>query len=512
MRGSRQGQAASASLAATEYAEKRAAAFARANAIKAQRDRDGAHSSRRGTSPVSTMHSGSESTSVVHRPGQHSAGGFRERDNIVSVRGRGDGEAPGSAGVYEPGIPGATVRINSFGDTAERIQIRAAAKTSSFRMQPASSSDFQSSSRSADHRDAGRGVDYGNPPVDPQGRLVDMSDRPISCSSYDGKSEVVFGCSDHALYAIDLDAPRKGPTKLYSKRWGHADWVTGCTHLSSGRVLSCGMDKLCLWSADKRRCQDLHYHNRSISGVAAGPGGAAYSSSYDCTVAVWNLSGGERATEKAQPVAILKGHKSPIITLKSGANIVASGGKDGALVCWDSASADCLIRTRAHEASVTALCLPNLSQNVISGGSDGLIKIWDARTKSLLSNNRRHSDAASGGPAPVADIQVVGEHLLVSGGADGAVVIADQRRNGAIASFQHCQHGVYKVQPASDGKCVFVGDGAGMMFCYDVIEGKLRYGLGASSDGAVKCIEPISSRSQVVTAGEDGNVLCFQYE
>ena len=413
-----------------------------------------------------------------------------------------------ATGVYERGIPGASVRIDSFGDFSERIQVRPNAKTLSSRMQPAQSSRFENSRSAVTAGNA----DYSSPPADPQGRLVDMSDRPIACSSYDGKNEVVFGCSDHALYAIDLSTPRKGPTKMYSKRWGHADWVTGCAHLSNGRVLSCGMDKICLWSADKRRCQDLHYHNRSISGVVAGPDGSAYSMSYDCTVAVWALGGGERATEKAQPVEILRGHKSPVVTLQRGTDMVASGGKDGALVCWDAATADCLLRTRAHEATVTALCLPTGSQNVISGGSDGLIKIWDARTKSLLSNNRAHTDTASGGPAPVADIQSVGEHLIVSGGADGAVVVADQRRNGMIVSFQHCQNGIYKVTAAPDGKCVFVGDGQGMLFCYDVIEGKLCYGLGASSDGAVKCIEPIPSMAQVVTAGEDGNVLCFQYE
>jgi hypothetical protein len=38
--------------------------------------------------------------------------------------------------------------------------------------------------------------------------------------------------------------------ELFSKNYGHSEWVTTCAHLTDGRLLSGGMDsKLCLWDA-----------------------------------------------------------------------------------------------------------------------------------------------------------------------------------------------------------------------------------------------------------------------
>lgn len=62
---------------------------------------------------------------------------------------------------------------------------------------------------------------YSSPPSDPAGRLVDVSDRPLACAAFNGSGEVVFGGTDHALYVLDLSQPRRGATKLFSKRWGH---------------------------------------------------------------------------------------------------------------------------------------------------------------------------------------------------------------------------------------------------------------------------------------------------
>ena len=133
-----------------------------------------------------------------------------------------------------------------------------------------------------------------------------------------------------------------------------------------------------------------------------------YSASYDGTVAAWALGGGERATENAKPCNVFKGHKSPVLELACQGPLVASGGKDGALLCWDSDSGSCLMRLRAHDAAVTALMFPSREENVlISGSADGLIKTWDPRTKALLSSAALHKDRASGSGAPVAGLAAV---------------------------------------------------------------------------------------------------------
>ena len=93
-------------------------------------------------------------------------------------------------------------------------------------------------------------------PIDPQGKMVDVSDRPNTCISVRG-SEAVIGSTDHALYVIDIAKGIKSRT-LYTKACGHTEWVTCCTHLNDGRLVSGGMDgKLCLWGASGARCVDL---------------------------------------------------------------------------------------------------------------------------------------------------------------------------------------------------------------------------------------------------------------
>ena len=72
------------------------------------------------------------------------------------------------------------------------------------------------------------------------GRVVDVSDRLLTCSSSNMRNEIVVGSADHALYAIDIlssdhskgsndSARRSGKkpyTTMYSKTCGHCDWVT----------------------------------------------------------------------------------------------------------------------------------------------------------------------------------------------------------------------------------------------------------------------------------------------
>ena len=81
--------------------------------------------------------------------------------------------------------------------------------------------------------------------------------------------ECIFGGSDHALYAVSVGIGNSGSVSgirggvttkkrtitMYSKRYGHTDWVTSVAHLADGRVLSAAMDaKICLWDANRTTC------------------------------------------------------------------------------------------------------------------------------------------------------------------------------------------------------------------------------------------------------------------
>lgn len=95
----------------------------------------------------------------------------------------------------------------------------------------------------------------------------------------------MVGCSDHALYVVDLKSRRQKRT-LHTKTGGHAEWVTTTAWLPDGRVVSGAMDsKICLWAAGSVACRDLTGHSGPVSVVKrAGAHGWAASASYDKTV------------------------------------------------------------------------------------------------------------------------------------------------------------------------------------------------------------------------------------
>jgi hypothetical protein len=78
-----------------------------------------------------------------------------------------------------------------------------------------------------------------NPPPDPSGAQVDASDRPLLCLSSNMRDEVIAGGADHALYAVNISNPSTSPPRavtMYTKTYGHTDWVTGVAHLPNGAV------------------------------------------------------------------------------------------------------------------------------------------------------------------------------------------------------------------------------------------------------------------------------------
>ena len=146
----------------------------------------------------------------------------------------------------------------------------------------------------------------------------------------------MIGGTDHALYEVELASGRKSRT-LYTKTFGHKEWVTCVTHAPDGRCVSGGMDsKLCLWDARGTRAVDLIGHGSSISAVAVGDGGGkptAVSASYDKTLRLWSLA----AAGRDRGLGVLSGHKAPVLTLAwasggdggGGGRGLASGDRDG---------------------------------------------------------------------------------------------------------------------------------------------------------------------------------------
>ena len=131
--------------------------------------------------------------------------------------------------------------------------------------------------------------------------------------------------------------------QLYSKRYGHTDWVTTCAFLNDGRVLSGSMDKrLCLWDKSAVKCSDLVGHNGSISKVKVDANNVAVSASYDASLLVWTLDSLECAN------GLFNGHKDAVMEFEWNNSLCVSGDRQGFVAFWDINRGEPLRKINAH--------------------------------------------------------------------------------------------------------------------------------------------------------------------
>lgn len=312
---------------------------------------------------------------------------------------------------------------------------------------------------------------------------------------------------------------------MYNKRYGHAEWVSDVKFLPDGRLVSAGVDnKLCLWAAKGATCVDLVGHTASVSVVdVSSSGRLVVSGSYDRTVRVWSSSGGEL-------VKFAGGHSGPVLCMTMLPGYVVSGGRDSLVMLWDLASGKLSRKITGHKGHVTSCeWFPGGSGGasaagaasgvlVATGAQDGHVRIWDMRAKGCVANLPSH--ASTMGSGAVGAIQstamapsvrgALGSDLLVSMGADKAIVTTDVRTLKQVHRIEHHKEFIFSLYLA--GPLAFSGDAAGMVMVHDLSDdGRLLYGLGANR-GAVRCLGGSPTGDTLVTAGDDGCALVFQFE
>ena len=86
---------------------------------------------------------------------------------------------------------------------------------------------------------------------------------PILCMD-NTQDIVVTGSTDHGLRVYNLSNGQQ-TKQLYTKQYGHTEWVTSVQILPNRKIVSGGMDSnLCLWDASGVRCQTI----KDFSGLA----------------------------------------------------------------------------------------------------------------------------------------------------------------------------------------------------------------------------------------------------
>ncbi|KAF4036302.1 WD domain G-beta repeat [Phytophthora infestans] len=362
-------------------------------------------------------------------------------------------------------------------------------------------------------------------PCTPEGEVHAVSAQPLMCMSMSAdESEVVMGSSDHALYVIPISssssssgrasrgASTSRPKTLYTKKFGHTEWVTCVTHLPDRRIVSGGMDsKLCLWDATGVKCEDLVGHSGSVSCVLSLNDEMVVSVGYDKMLRLWNVS--RRASSSQREVSGVKVSTAPILDvslLYEGQRAVC-GDRDGGVQLIDLQTSKILRKHasahRGHTTSVLGSQSEETASCFFSGGQDGAVRVWDSRQKEATHSLELHIDPRSSKKGAVGFLCEPKEdpNVLITAGADGVINVLDKRQSyDVMYSFTEHLDFIYSLHVRS--QLCFSGAGNGMLHVHDWKTGKLLYGLGAN-EAAVRAIA--ASKNQLVAAGDDGGVIVY---
>lgn len=361
------------------------------------------------------------------------------------------------------------------------------------------------------------GSAWARGPRDPAGELVTVSHRPVLCSALDRRrNRVAIGSSDHAVYEVDVATAAVART-LFTKRYGHTEWVTALAYLPDGSLASAAMDaKICLWSPTGVRCADLVGHSGSIAALTV-LRGAVVSAGYDSTVRVWDATSGSQT-------ASLAGHKGPVlcVSVDPSSSRGVSGGRDQLACAWDFETGARIGRMAGHRGHVTAARWlgPSATHEDGTGGGDlfatgaqdGNVRVWDLRQRRAVAAVPAHvvegEGAGAVGDLGVADSEAAGGIGLdiVSAAADRAVCVLDSRRGFAVRHrLTEHKDFIYSLRVA--GRLALSGAGDGALIAHDVVLGRPLWALGAN-EAAVRCVELCSAG--LVASGDDGCALVYR--
>jgi WD40 repeat protein/serine/threonine protein kinase len=144
---------------------------------------------------------------------------------------------------------------------------------------------------------------------------------------------------------------------------------------------------------------------------------------------------------------------------------LASGGHDGKVTIWDSATGMQLLRIEGHSDAVRAVAFSPDGRRLASGSDDGTVKVWDGATGKEL----RHFDH----PHNVACVAFSPDGRRLASGSDGGTVkIWDSATGQELGSLDGHRGGVFSVAFSPDGARLASGGWNQIVKVWDCATGK----------------------------------------
>jgi len=334
--------------------------------------------------------------------------------------------------------------------------------------------------------------------------LLPEHGRNVVCGHMDS-NVIVTGSADHGLRV--WKTPNLAYSReLFSKQYGHKEWVTSVQTLTDGRIVSAAMDgTICVWDKSAVRCDSLFGHQTSISKVIADSCDLLISSSYDCTIRVWPLGKKGLASKNPDADILVGPHKAPVLDFLFRNSLIVSGDKNGMLAFWDLNRGEAIFEARCHGQGVGIISFFDNQEDrlICTGGlKDGIVNLWDLRTHKSVLSQKPHSGSVN-------VLAQFSDWNIVSGSADKGLNIIDIRSYDKPAKPEKVSAGVMCGKIAGD--MLLAGLADGNFLAYDLKALKPLYGFGAMKVGCVKVLEMLADGSKVLIAGDDPISLVLDF-
>ncbi|XP_044131083.1 telomerase protein component 1-like [Bufo gargarizans] len=191
--------------------------------------------------------------------------------------------------------------------------------------------------------------------------------------------------------------------------------VDSLVWLSDNTLITGSSDSLIrVWdvSPEQSSCRlTLCGHQRSVQALALSCQFLA-SASEDVSICLWSVDNLLVANPSVSPVSVLRSHTAAVTccAFSPGGNLLATGGKDRSLLCWDvSVKPPVLAHTllSCHKDWITCCSWTDDSMLVSSSG-DGSVCLWDIQNEKQLLTFAGHLSAVS-------SALCMGERVITSG-------------------------------------------------------------------------------------------------
>lgn len=319
-------------------------------------------------------------------------------------------------------------------------------------------------------------------------------DRGIICGSLNS-SVIITGSMDHGLRAYN-SKNGKFIRELFSKKYGHTEWVTSVQISSkTNRIISGGMDGvICYWHNSEVKCENFIGHKGSISKLLIDKNDVIISSSYDCSLKIWPLTN-LNSTLSFSGESLEGFHQDPILDFSWSNSLLISGDKAGKVVFWDINVAKAISNKNFHTGPCQITHLTSINENslvVTAGQKDGKLIIYDLRESRPIYSKKVHLGSIN--------TILSYKEMLITGSADKKVKLFDIKNLENNQTFEVSES--VEVGKNVDSAALF-GLSNGFLVCLDLNQKKICYNFGCSKSGAVRVIETCLENNSILIGSDD---------